>query len=185
MKKLNTTKLMALAALSVLQLVLLLFGVGIMALGVPGVGGILNTVVYSSVIIFTLLVIDYPYAATILFTIFGFLSLPFPLMGTSGLLVKIPIGIVAGLVSDCLYALLKKNKLVCSLAIGGVVTYYIAVVLILVSFFVRIPGLMTFKTILSFTAFVSTMIVGAIGGAFGLFVYNKIKCSSVVRRIQK
>ena len=102
--KWNTTKLIATGSFSVLMLVLLLPGAIInFILGTTVFSAPLNNIVYCVLTMTCLFIIHQFGAATIMFTIFGILALPFPLIGPPGFFFKVPILIMGGFICDLLY----------------------------------------------------------------------------------
>ena len=106
-----TTKLMAAGSLGALALVLELLGSGISAVtGIPMLGGVINAIVVSAMMIICLFVVDQLGAVTLMSTVRGVLTLPFHIAGLPGFLPKVPIAIIAGVIVDLLYLPLKRNK---------------------------------------------------------------------------
>ena len=113
------------------------------------------------------------------------MALPFHISGTPGFLPKIPIMIVGGLFVDLLYLLLKRNKLIASLIIGGLRTLYVGVTVIEVGRFFNIPGIdLSSKFLYSPIGIASAFILGSLGGSLGYLIYKKIENTSVLKKIQ-
>jgi len=184
----TTTKLIAVASLGVLSMILKLTGAGLAAaLGnLPMVSGITNVFFSEIMVIICLLVVDTFGAATTMRLIIGVLSLPLPLLGTPGFLPKIPIAIVAGLIADGLYQLLKRNKVVAALVIGGIAEVYYGFAILGLGHLFGMPGIeQTGELFLRAPAIAGTFVMGAIGGYTGWLIYCKIKNTAVVKRIQR
>jgi hypothetical protein len=180
------TKVIASGSLAVVTLVLSLFGALIVAVtGIPGAGGVINLLITPAMTMICLFVINKTGSATIMFTVLSILELPFPLTGTPGFLGKIPILIIAGILSDLIYLILKKNKIVSSLVIGAIGQLFFAVSIIEIGRLMNIPGIeMTAKLVYS-PNIIAIAVMGSIGGYIGYAIYQKIKDTSVVKRIQR
>ena len=124
-------------------------------------------------------------AATIMYTIIGILALPFYITGMPGFLPKVPIMIVDGILLDVVYSFLKNNKLVSSTIIGALRTFYIGATLLGIGLLVNMPAAEhSARLFLSPIGIVGSFIVGAFGGYLGYLIYQKIKNTAVVKRIQ-
>jgi hypothetical protein len=121
-----------------------------------------------------------------MFTVFSLIALPFNLLGAPGFIFKIPVAVGMGFIADSLYFLFKKNKIISSLFIGGPILFYLAMSLVILSKFFNITQVMHLTSKIIITPFVlfGFIIVGAISGLLGYLIYNKIKNTGVVRRIQ-
>jgi hypothetical protein len=183
----TTTKLTAVGSLGVLLLFLQLIPVVINTIAPARFySGFLSTLIHTSIAIICLMIINKFGSASLMFAIYGFLAIPFNILGTPGFLLKIPITLGIGIISDVLYSFLKRNKLVASLLIGGTYPYYFVVVMTFVAEIYNIPGFEGQKKLL-FTPFIvfGSIILGAIEGYVGYIIYQKIKNTSIVKRIQK
>lgn len=186
MSKWNTTKLIAISGLVAIWIALSLVGASIQAAtGIVGAAGI--TAMFLSPIIFVLcpLLVRKFGAATIMATIYGILALPLPVMGTPGFIPKIIIAISAGIVIDILYSFLKQRKKLFAVINGAATQLVIGYELAYFMILFKIPGteIMT-KVLLYPFAFLIPICGGAIGGYLGYLIYNKLKNTAIVKRIQ-
>ena len=180
----NVTKLIAAGSLGVLMLVLNLLGVGIPAVtGIP-MSSVINGLVGPALVMISLFVIDQFGALTIVEFVYSIMALPFPLTGTPGFLPKVPIAIVGGLIGDALYVLLRGNKRIASIVIGGVNILYFTVAVTEVGRRLGIPGIERTAELLYSPLVIVAVLIGAIGGYLGWLVYSRIKDTAVVVRIQ-
>ena len=181
----TTTKLVAAVSLAALTLILSLLGAGIVAVtAIPLMGGLINVFVATIMIMLCLFVIDQFGAVTIRNIVLGILQLPFPLNGTPGFLPKVPILILQGVIIDVLYLLLKRNELIASVVIGGLSQLYIGVAVVEVGRLFGMPGIEQTSKLLYSPLVIAVVLLGAIGGYLGYLIYEKIKDTAVVRRIQ-
>lgn len=183
--KWTMTKLIATGGLAVVFLVLSLAGGAIVAItGVPGAGGIINIFVWGMMLAFCCLLLRKFGAATIMGFIYSICVIPLPLLGTPGFLPKIIIGILAGLIADCLYAPLKKREKVAVLVVGAIPSTLIGLAILGLGILFSIPGVEKFARFLSpVVAFIS-LLIGALGGYVGYLIFKKLQDTAVVRRIQ-
>lgn len=181
----TTTKLMAIGGLAALTVVLQLLGAGINALAGTVGASVINTILGSAMIAICLFVVDQFGAATIMYTVFGVLALPFSISGTPGFLPKVPIMIAGGIILDILYLVFQRNKQIASLVIGGLRTLYVGVAVIEVGRLFGMPGIeQSAKFLYSAIGIASAFVLGAIGGYLGYIIYQKIKSTSIVLRIK-
>jgi len=182
----KTTKLITAGSIGVLYFILSLFGAGVQAVaGFVGAGGIINSFLTPIMAVICLFVIDQFGAATVMFTVIGILELPFPLTGTPGFLPKVFILTGAGIFVDIMYFFLKRDKKTASLIIGGVLTLYLAFTIVGAGRLFKLPGIeWTAKMLYSPPVLLLAVVVGALGGFLGYIIYEKIKNTAVVRRIQ-
>jgi hypothetical protein len=183
----TTTKLIAAGSLAVLTVVFQLFGAGITAVtGIPLAGGIINGFLSPATRMICLFAVDQFGAATIMGAILGLLNLPLPISGTPGFLPKVPIVIIGGVIADALYQALKRNKLIASLINGALVNVYGMLAFVKVGRLFNMPGVeQTAKLAYSPIAIVAILLMGAIGGYLGYVIYQKIKDTALVKRIQQ
>lgn len=183
----TTTKLITSGSLGVLLLILQLIPAIINTIAPTRTfAGPFTSLAYTILIIIVLFAIDLFGAAMIMFFVYGVLAIPFNLLGTPGFILKIPIAIGAGLIADSMYLALKKSKLLVSLLVGGPVLYYFTIMVVFVSKIFNLPGFQL-QAELVFTpiAVIFSIIMGATSGYIGYIIYNKIKNTAVVKRIQK
>lgn len=183
----TTTKLMASGSLAVLDVILeLMASVITLVTGIAMASGVLTIFIRPLLVVNCLLLVDGFGAAFIFMIINSILTLPLALSGPPGFLPKIPILVGLGLIQDLLYLILKRyNRQIAALVIGGVDAVYSAFAVILVGRLLNVPGIDKVATFLPLPLFIAVLFsMGAIGGYLGYLVYQKIKGTAVVRRIQ-
>lgn len=180
----TTTKLIATGSLAVLDLILSLLGVSIVVVtGIP-LSGVINAIVGPTMIVLTCLVINKFGAATIMLSIGSVLSISLPVLGAAGFWPKIVVSFVGGLISDVVYLVMKRNKLVTSIGVGAVSEIYFPSAVIAAGRIFNMPGVEAAMNFLSPLVLVGAVIGGTIGGYLGYLIYQKIKNTAVVKRIQ-
>ena len=184
----TTTKLIAVGGLAVFAVFLDAPGMLIQSVfGFPLIGGVWTSISAAVSLTITLLIINRFGAGTIFGLILGFLELPFPIGGTPGFIGKIPLYLLSGIIADILYLFLRRNKKLGVLVIGGENNLYFLFSVMLVGKLLNIPGVdKTINLYLSMPILytLAALLLGAIGGYLGYFIYTKIKDTSVVKRIQ-
>lgn len=185
-KKWNTTKLIAAGSFGILSLVLQLPGVTIPAItGIP-MSSVINMFIAPVFIVMCLFVIDKFGAATIMLSVFGILALPLPLAGTPGFFPKVLIFIIGGLFADLIYYFFKKNKVFVSVLIGILIPIYLGLGVYFVGNILGMPGLkQAAKFSFSPPMILISLLLVSGGGYLGYLIYNKIKNTSIVKRIQR
>lgn len=186
MSKWTTTKLVVLAGLVVLGFIASLAGGFLIAItGIPGAGGFITPFLVMIVVIFALLVIRKFWTATIGCIIYGILALPTPMFGPPGFLPKILIIVGLGIWIDIVYFFFRKNDRLAPIMIGVLSAPIVSLLLIGIGLLFNMPGIDKFINILLSPFFVAlTSILGATGGYIGYLFYNRLKNTSIVRRIQ-
>ena len=190
MKKWNTTKLMATGSLGVILSSIMMLGailasiIGIFAASAP-IGIFFQSLFYA----LTPLVVPIFGSATLMGFVTGFLLIPAPAMGTPGFFGKVVIAILMGIASDVINKFIKNNKIAAMIA-GGTSQIIIGSVLFGAAKAFGFPGIEKLPSFLStpigFSVAISiTFILGAMGGLIGWKIYNKIKNTPIVKRIQK
>lgn len=183
--KWTVVRLIAAASLGVLSPVLQLLGAGISGVtGIPLASGVINAFVSPAMIMICAFVVGQFGAVTIMYTVNGIVQLPFPLTGTPGFLPKVPILIIAGVIADVLYLLLKRNNRIASLVIGGATMLYVGVAVVEVGRLFGIPGIEQTAKLLYSPLIIPIILMSAVGGYLGWLVYSRIKDTAVVVRIQ-
>ena len=191
MSKWNTTKFIAVGGLGAVTVALSLFGAAInVVTGISGLGAIVNIFVYCMMLAFCCLTIDKFGSATLMGLILSICAIPIPVLGPSGFLPKVLIGIAFGFAADMIYMLLKRNKKIAAIAIGIISSYVIGFLLVWLGSLFSIPGIhklietfLTIPVMLVVTMLVIT-IYSAFSGYVGYLVFKRLKNTSIVKRIQ-
>ena len=183
----NTTKLITAGSLGVLHLILNLPASSIAIItGVPLSSGVINIFVGGIIFSLTVFIIDEFGAATIMILIYSILALPLPLSGTPGFLPKVIFNPLLGLFIDFVYLLSKKNKRLAAILVGGFSQFFVPIIVVNTGKVFNIPGISTAeKMFTSPKILVSVFIAGAISGYLGYLIFQKIKITSILQRIQK
>lgn len=188
------TKLVAAGSVGVAMLIFSLAGGMLNSVtGVGGVGGLINVFVQGGLTAFIVLSAKQFGSATIAWLVFSFLAIALPIMGPPGFFFKIFNGILIGICSDIAYLFLsRKREKVIGVVIGGVsmvsanVPLLIALSLMGINWLAIAEGLseilVTFPGFL-FLFFLS-FLIGTMAGYLGWLVYDRLKNTSVIKRIQ-
>jgi len=186
MKKWTITKLIAIGSLAVVRLLLSLIGAPIVTVtGIPGSSGAVTIFIMGITLAFTCLSIRKFGAATIMSLIHGILELPLPLSGAPGFLPGVGIATSGGFLADCIFLLLKRDKKLAVILMGGGVSILEAFELIWLGKMFSIPGIETFSRLfLSPIIIPATFAAGAFAGYMGYLIYKKLENTSIVKRIQ-
>lgn len=185
MSKWNTTKLIAASSLGVVYLILALPGGAIVAItGIPGAGGITNIFFGAITVTFCCLLIRKFGAATVMLSVFSICAIPLPLLGIPGFLPKVLIGISTGLIADSVYTLLRRREKIAAIAIGVVTMSITGLEILGLGLLFNLPGVENLAKFLTVPVIVSTVIVGALGSCIGYIIFNKLRNTAVVKRIQ-
>lgn len=184
--KWTTTRLMASGSFGVLRLILSLAGATLPAIfGIPVASGFINFIIVGSIISLSCLVIGNFGTATIGTLIFSILALPLPLLGPSGFVLKILVGLTTGLLADIIFALFKKNKKLASILTGFFVNELGGIELVWLLTLAKIPGTEILRKIVwSPLGFGAAIIGGGFSGYLGWLIYQKIKNTPIVLKIQ-
>jgi len=185
-KKWNTTNLIVTGSLSILSVLLLMIGSTIAVVtGVPLAGGFINVLIHPIMTVLVLLIIDNFGSGILYQSIIGLFSIFLPMAGTPGLILKLPLYLIAGILNDGIYISLKNKKRMSSMIVGGVNQLYFLFGIVFMGKLVNMPGIeKTIDLFLNPLMVVATLLAGTIGGYIGYFIYNKIKNTTVVKRIQ-
>ncbi len=183
----NITKLIVTGGLAIVYLILALSGSALQAvIVIPGAAGIIMMFVGAMMFAFCCLLIRQFGCATIMGLIYSICALPLPVIGTPGFLPKILIGFSAGVAADLTYFLLKKNVKIAAIGIGAITQIIIPFMIIGFGWMLSIPGIeKLIKLFISPIMIPATIIGGGVGGYIGYLLFNKLKNTAVVRRIQK
>lgn len=186
-KKWNITKLIAAGSFGVFLIVINAFGASINIMtNTSLIGGSLNGIFMSIILILCLLIIDKFGSSTIMMAIYGLMAMPFFILGPPGFLPKILISLLAGVIGDAFFLIFKKKDKTFVLITSGSVIYYFFLIQIIAAQLFNIPGQeLTTKFVFNPLSFVFMFTYGMIGGYLGYVIYNKIKNTSIVKRIQR
>jgi hypothetical protein len=185
----TTTKLVAVGSIAVVRfLVRILIYVSILLATGSVFAGVLALIIAPFFIIFAALIVNQFGAATIFSLISFFVDLPTPSIFPK--IVNFFLALVAGLTLDALFLLLRPRKKSFSFWGGFIFNFAHLPFCIILYFTVGLPGteniprfIIEPNWIVSITFLVS--ILGGIFGLLGYFVYEKIKSTAVVKRIQR
>lgn len=184
--KWTTTKLMAAVAISVLYFLISIPAYSLTVIsGIPGLSGLINSLIQAIVIVLVVFIFKTAGAATLVATLYGILSLPTPSLLGPGFFPKILIAFSAGLVVDIVYALTKRNEKVAAVSTAIAFPLAIGILALLVGIAAGIPGIeKTAKLIFSFLS-VPYTIAFALLGLLALKIYKKLEKTNVIQRIQR
>ena len=183
--KWSTTKLTAIGSLGAATAVLSLAGAAINAIsGVSGFGAIINIFVYCMMFALCCLIFDKFGSATIMGLVFGIIAIPIPVIGPPGFLPKILITVVYGFAADIVYTLLKRNKKIASIGVGLAVWVH-PLLFIPIGMYFSITSIHKLADIIfSPPAILFGSAYMSFSGYVGYLIYNKLKNTAVVKRIQ-
>lgn len=189
----TTTKLIAAGSVGVAMLILSLAG-GVlnMATGISGSGGIINIFVHGGLTTFVVLVVRQFGSATIAWLVLTVLAIPLPIIGPPGFLLKILNGLFIGICADITFLLLKRRERLASIVVGGMSTISAGATLFAMLVFLKINWLLIAEKVsellLTFPGvsilLVFSFIAGMPAGYLGWIVYDKLKNTATIRRIQ-
>ena len=188
----TTTKLIAAGSVGVAMLILSLAG-GVLnsVTGIAGVGGLINVFVQGGLTTFVVLTVRQSGSATVAWLVLTILAIPLPIIGPAGFFFKILNGLFIGICSDFTSWVFRKRERVAGVLVGGASTASAAVALFALSLFgikwllvaekvsrslLTFPGVIVF-VLLSFIA-------GMVPGYLGWLIYDRLKDTSVIKRIQ-
>ena len=179
-------KLIACGSLGVLSLLLQLPATALVGfIGIPLIGGLINIFIARTIESLTILTIDKFGAATLQNLVVGILAIPFLYMGPPGFLPKLIIVLLNGLIIDILF-LFGKNKKISAMLSIGIASLLFGLYYVQIGRYFAIPGIEeTAKIFLSPLMMLGTFMAGATSGYLGWVIYNKIKKTAIVKRIQK
>lgn len=185
-KKFSLKELLAIGGLAALLTVIKLIGSSISTIsGFLWLGGLVNGLIEPIVLVLSLFILNHFGSATVMYAIISLFELPLPLRGPPGWAIKIPILILGGLVFDLVYKFLKKNKKVASVAVGIIFQAYIGLTILGVGYLLKVPLLYNSALLFfSYVGVITVLVFGTFGGYFGYLVYQKIRNTAVVKRIQ-
>lgn len=187
LKNWKTTKLIAIGGLASLEFVVhILASVITATTGIMMASGAITAIVGPLLLSLCLLTVDRFGAGFVYLTLVGILDLPLAISGPPGFLPKIPIFMSMGFIADLLYKIFKnRSKLTAVSIVGGFNNVYLVLAVIAAGLLIGIPGIEEVATLVPLPILiVALFVVGAISGYFGYLIYQKIKNTSVVRRIQ-
>lgn len=187
MTRWTTLKLVVIGGLAAFMTVAMIIGATITAVtGQIALGGLINGFITPIITVLCLFLIENFGSASLLFFVFGILTIPLPLAGPPGWFIKVPIRFIGGVIADLLYILLRRNKIIAALLINAILQIYTGVAVFGLGLCFEIPLLMNTAEFFFSPAGIGTAVFfGCAGGYLGYLIYNKIKNTSIVKRIQK
>jgi len=182
----TTTKLIAIGGLAALNTVCGLMASTItLATGIMMASGVLTSFIGPILLVLTTLLVDKRGSSFIFLAIAGFLEIPLALSGPPGFLPKALIFVCWGILAEIIYASFKKySQKVAVMVLGGVEDVFLTLAVITVGTWLGIPGVETIKKFISPPVLVALFLVGCLSGYLGYLIYQKIKDTTVARRIQ-
>ncbi|MBI4099588.1 hypothetical protein HY440_01130 [Candidatus Microgenomates bacterium] len=184
--KWTTTKFIAAGSLGVLSLLLEIPASSLAILsGVPLMGGFINIFIAPVFDSLTPLLISSFGAATIQRGVIALLSLPLALGGPPGFFPKVIIMLIQGLLVDLIFLALKANRKAAAIIAAAVSTIYYTLAFVFVGKLFALPGIdQTIKLFLSPLLLVGSLVAGGFSGYLAWLIYNRVKRTSIVARIQ-
>ncbi|OGD83359.1 hypothetical protein A2165_00985 [Candidatus Curtissbacteria bacterium RBG_13_40_7] len=187
-KGLTTTKLIVIGGFAALN-VLIELSTSLITVysGIPLMSGALTAFIGPIIGIVFLLTLNTLGAYTIFQLLYSVLILPTHLWGPPGFFPKILICLIIGLLIDFSFYYLKKyNKFLTLVLIAFIADFVGTVIFIILGRALNIPGVEKTAYFISSPIFIlAFVLVAAIDAFVGLKLFNKIKSTSVVMRIQK
>lgn len=181
--KWTTTQLIACGALGVLTLILTLPGVFVsVVLQIPGSSGLFAGVIGAAMAVLITFIFKKFGAATLVFSIYGILAIPTPI-GPPGFLPKVLAFLITGVILDVVYLFLKNETKTAAIVIGSISLVMSSTIFVLL-YLVFIPQLASVYTSIFYILLPFATVMGSIGGMLGYLVYNKIKKTTTIIRIQ-
>jgi len=187
----TTTKLTATASLSALTAIFMLAGAGLAAAsGSFATSGVVGLIVQSFMYALAVLTIRQFGTGAVMGLIFGLLIVPLPTMGTPGFFPKVLLAGIMGLAADLTFLLFQKRERLAAMVCGGITQAIVGLALFGAAKTLGFPGIENLPKFLSSSiglviGDMAAFLVGMLGGYFAWHTYNKIKNTSVVKRIQK
>ena len=182
----TTVQLATIAGLGILRLITALPGAAIAGItGVPYLSGAINFLSSGILYSITCLLIPHFGAATLMTIVFSVLAIPLPLIGPPGFLLKIIPGTLYGILADIVFLILKKNKKLAAIFIGGSSGAFAPIISLKIGYFLGLPGSTSLMKIFLKPVFIfSGAIFGSLTGYLGWIIYKKVKNTAIVKRIQ-
>jgi hypothetical protein len=149
---------------------------------IPAASGITNVFIHGIILTIALLVIRKFWTATIIWTIYGILSIPTNLMAGVPGLYKVGVAIICGLILDSVIYIFKYKIKGIYISITSMAIVETAL-LILLYIKLEVPGS---SFIINNWLLVLVLFAGLMcfGGFFGIKIYNKIKNKKAIKLIQ-
>ncbi len=191
--KWTTTKLMAVGSIGTLAALSQFFGATVASVtGLVGAEAFIDVFIIPIWLVLGMLTIPQFGTLTLISFVFSTLSLPIPAYGPPGFVPKIPANVLAGLIADIAFLLLRKrlsSKSASFVAAGPIDNALATAIYIMMIFLFPAIGLgKGFEFFLSPLPIIGLLIFGAvaglIGGLVGWILYKKLENTAVVKRIQ-
>jgi ABC-type thiamin/hydroxymethylpyrimidine transport system permease subunit len=182
----TTTRLITAGSLGVFSFVLQLPASAITATtGVPLTGGFINVFIGPAMDSLTPLVVPVFGAATIQRIVLGLLAFPIALAGPPGFFPKVALFLIQGLIVDFVFMILRTRKKSAAIIASAVSAVYLIFALVFIGKLFSIPGIaQTARIFLSPLLLIGTLAAGGVSGFLAWFIYQRIKNTAIIRRIQ-
>jgi hypothetical protein len=178
--KWSTTKLIAVGSLAALNV-----SIQIIASLITLTSGIITCFSGPILVGLSLLLINKTGSAFIFLVMTGILDVPLSIAGPPGFLPKVLVYISLGLIIELVYFCLKKNsKKLAVILVGGIENVFITLSVIALANIFHVPGTNTISKFMSLPMTIALFIVGSLSGYFAYLIYQKIKNTAIVKRIQ-
>lgn len=185
-KSWTPTQLIALGALAALYVVLSIPGAVLAGItGIPMFSAIGNIVIIGIMYPLLALLFKRIGAVTLWAFIVGMLFIPFPLAGPPGFLLKVVYITFWGVVADITYLFFRRSEKLSAIAIGAIQIGLGVPLTILIWTLLGAPELAKQAVVFSGTVFIfAGFIAGGVLGYIAYLIYNKLKNTTIVKRIQ-
>ncbi len=188
----TTTKLIVAGSVGVTMLIFSLAG-GVLnaATGISGIGGLINVFVQGGLTTFVVLTVRQFGSAMVAWLVLTILAIPLPIIGPAGFFFKVLNGLFIGICSDLACWQFRKHERMVGILVGGASTASVAIAFFVLSLFgikwllvaeKVSEALLTFPGVIIFVLL--AFIVGMLPGYLGWFIYEKLKGTSVIKRVQ-
>lgn len=181
------TQLLTIALLAVVTMMFLLLGAGINFItGISQPQAIIKHIIMGLMFPFIPLLIRKYGSVTLYALITALLILPIPLLEPPGFLPKFILGVTYGIIAEIIYLILHRYERLAAMAIGAVmVTLWVPLEIVSLTMFEGSLLVLVIKPYLSFEYILVALVVGSVLGFMSWLIYNKIRSTPLVIRIQK
>ncbi|MDD4989880.1 MAG: hypothetical protein PHW31_01055 [Candidatus Pacebacteria bacterium] len=184
--KWSITKLAAAASIGAMFLVFGVLGSIVYSIvGFPGASAIITSFTTPIMFALVVLLIRKFGAGTIAGLVYYTLGLPLGTGGGPGFLPKILVGLVAGIIADAILLSLKNKEKIAAPAVAVASQLIIGLMVAGLCKLFSVPGIDKFISLfLKPITFIAAIIIGIIDGLVAYLIYNRLKNTAVVKRIQ-